>query len=175
LSLRTLPVYVPCVLRKADPNTKVMHLPVQVCISVSAPRVPKGFMRIRHYGLLANCHRTEHLGTCRAALDAPLLRRLPNPKPSSPSSLGCSGPMPTAARTVAKDGCARSEPSPLLGPPAHPFCDGRPEPLRFHAPATSSDRAAARLAPTSPIDPFPPVDHTSSRAQARGPSAEIGP
>ena len=28
-------------------------------------------MRIRHYGLLANRHRTEHLAACRAALDAP--------------------------------------------------------------------------------------------------------
>jgi hypothetical protein len=33
--------------------------------------LPKGFMRIRHYGLLANRHRTEHLHACRAALDAP--------------------------------------------------------------------------------------------------------
>ena len=37
--------------------------------------------------------------------------------------------MSTAARTVAKDGCARSEPSPLsLGPPAHRSSDGPLEP-----------------------------------------------
>ena len=37
--------------------------------------------------------------------------------------------MSTAARTAAKDGCARSEPSPLsLGPPAHRASDGRLEP-----------------------------------------------
>ena len=33
--------------------------------------LPKGFMRIRHYGLLANRHCTEHLAACRAALEAP--------------------------------------------------------------------------------------------------------
>jgi hypothetical protein len=85
-------------------------------------------MRIRHYGLLANRHGTEHLAACRVALDAPT----PAPreqKPSRPSSLACSGPMSTAAPTVAKDGCTRSELSPLsLGPPAHRSSDGPPEP-----------------------------------------------
>jgi hypothetical protein len=35
--------------------------------------VPRGFMRVRHYGLLANRHRAERLARCRAALhvDAP--------------------------------------------------------------------------------------------------------
>ena len=36
-----------------------------------------------------------------------LLRRLPNPKPSRPSSLAYSGPMSTAAPTVVKDGRVR--------------------------------------------------------------------
>jgi hypothetical protein len=33
--------------------------------------VPKGFMRIRHYGLLANCHRREKLQRCRQLLGVP--------------------------------------------------------------------------------------------------------
>ena len=53
--------------------------------------------------------------------------RLPKQKPSRPSSLACSGPMPTAARTVAKDGCARSDPSRPLpratGPPLFRWAD----------------------------------------------------
>ena len=84
-------------------------------------------------------------------------------KPWKSSSFECSGPTQTAARTVAKDGSPRSEPSRLSrGPPAHRCSDGRPKSLRLPAPATSSDPAAGRLAPTSPIDPFPPLDHTSS-------------
>ena len=53
-------------------KTKVMRLPVEEFIRRFLLHVlPKGFMRIRHYGLLANRHRTEHLAACRAALDAP--------------------------------------------------------------------------------------------------------
>jgi hypothetical protein len=33
--------------------------------------VPSGFMRIRHFGLLANCVRAENLATCRRLLFAP--------------------------------------------------------------------------------------------------------
>ena len=48
-------------------------------------------------------------------------QRLPNPKRSRPSSVGCSEPMSIAARTVVKDGCARSEPFRLsLGPQGGP-------------------------------------------------------
>src|SRR5207249_11827322 len=32
--------------------------------------VPRGFMRVRHYGLLANRHRAARLARCRAALGA---------------------------------------------------------------------------------------------------------
>jgi hypothetical protein len=53
-------------------KTKVMRLPVEEFIRRFLLHVlPKGFMRIRHYGLLANRHRTEHLAACRTALDAP--------------------------------------------------------------------------------------------------------
>ena len=38
-------------------------------------------MRIRHYGLLANRHRTEHLTVCRDALDAP------TPAPAEPETV----------------------------------------------------------------------------------------
>lgn len=33
--------------------------------------LPGGFVRIRHYGLLANCHRREKLSICRRLLDVP--------------------------------------------------------------------------------------------------------
>lgn len=53
-------------------KVKVMRLPAEEFIRRFLLHVlPKGFMRIRHYGLLANRHRTEHLAACRAALDAP--------------------------------------------------------------------------------------------------------
>ena len=184
-------------------KTKVMRLPVEEFIRRFLLHVlPKGFMRIRHYGLLANRHRTEHLAACRAALDAPTPTPR-EPKPWKPSSLGCSGPMSTAARTVVKDGCARSEPSRLsLGPPAHRSCDGRPEPngqepgfyevqdepngqepgfyevqdepLRLPSPATSSDPAAVRLAPSPPLT-LPHPDHTSRSAQLPDPQEETEP
>ena len=43
--------------------------------------LPKGFMRIRHYGLLANRTKQEQLGVCRKILDAA------PPEPSEPKSL----------------------------------------------------------------------------------------
>ena len=53
-------------------KVKVMRLPAEEFIRRFLLHVlPKGFMRIRHYGLLANCHRTEHLAACRVALDVP--------------------------------------------------------------------------------------------------------
>jgi hypothetical protein len=42
--------------------------------------VPRGFMRIRHYGLLANCHRAQKLARCRALLGVATL-------PSPPADL----------------------------------------------------------------------------------------
>ena len=33
--------------------------------------LPSGFVRIRHYGILANCHRREKLMRCRESLGAP--------------------------------------------------------------------------------------------------------
>jgi len=33
--------------------------------------LPQGFKRIRHYGLLASCHKREKLAACRLALHAP--------------------------------------------------------------------------------------------------------
>ncbi len=61
---------------------------------------PKGFMRIRHYGLLANRHRTEHVAACRLALDVPTPAHLAKRKPWKPSSFGSSGPIPSAAPSV---------------------------------------------------------------------------
>lgn len=62
--------------------------------------LPRGFMRIRHYGVLANCHREAKLARCRALLAVPSLgshvsspkaetidqeRRAPKPAPICPS------------------------------------------------------------------------------------------
>ena len=63
-------------------KVKVMRLPAEEFIRRFLLHVlPKGFMRIRHYGLLANRHRTEHLAACRAALDAP------TPVPAEPETV----------------------------------------------------------------------------------------
>ena len=55
---------------------------------------PKGLMRIRHYGLLANRHRREQLARCRALLPAD-----PTPQPSSPE--------PKTSGTEAERTCTR--------------------------------------------------------------------
>jgi hypothetical protein len=41
--------------------------------------LPPGFQRIRHFGFLANCHRTAKLALCRKLLIAPLADLLPPP------------------------------------------------------------------------------------------------
>ena len=52
--------------------------------------LPSGFVRIRHYGLLANCHRREKLAWCRELLgatpmaDSSLPARDATPEPGSP-------------------------------------------------------------------------------------------
>lgn len=63
-------------------KVKVMRLPAEEFIRRFLLHVlPKGFMRIRHYGLLANRYRTAHLAACRAALDAP------TPAPAEPETV----------------------------------------------------------------------------------------
>ncbi len=44
--------------------------------------VPRGFMRVRHYGLLANRHRAVRLARCRELLHAPTLAEKPAVAPS---------------------------------------------------------------------------------------------
>ncbi len=44
--------------------------------------VPRGFMRVRHYGLLANRHRAVRLARCRALLDVPAPPEKPAVAPS---------------------------------------------------------------------------------------------
>ena len=44
--------------------------------------VPRGFMRVRHYGLLANRHRAERLARCRELLHAPAPPKKPAVAPS---------------------------------------------------------------------------------------------
>ena len=57
----------------ADANKqKVMHLDVLEFIRRFLLHVlPKGFVRIRHYGLLANRNRKEKIARCRSLLEAP--------------------------------------------------------------------------------------------------------
>jgi hypothetical protein len=43
--------------------------------------LPPGFQRIRHFGLLANCHRQAKLQLCRQLLAVPILALLPPPGP----------------------------------------------------------------------------------------------
>lgn len=51
---------------------RVEHLPAETFIGRFLQHVlPPGFKRIRHYGLLASCHKREKLALCRLALDAP--------------------------------------------------------------------------------------------------------
>lgn len=60
---------------RADPESgkkRVMHLPGTAFIDRFLLHVlPKGFKRIRHYGLLAPAHKTRRLGAARQALDVP--------------------------------------------------------------------------------------------------------
>ena len=51
---------------------RIEHLPVETFITRFLQHVlPPGFKRIRHYGLLASCHKREKLAACRLALQAP--------------------------------------------------------------------------------------------------------
>lgn len=52
---------------------RIERLPVDTFISRFLLHVlPSGFKRIRHYGLLASCHKREQLARCRSALDLPV-------------------------------------------------------------------------------------------------------
>jgi hypothetical protein len=63
-------------------RVKVMRLPAEEFIRRFLLHVlPPGFVRIRHVGLLANRHRTERLGRCRALLGQP------QPEPQEPESV----------------------------------------------------------------------------------------
>jgi hypothetical protein len=44
--------------------------------------LPSGFMRVRHYGFLANCHRREKLTLCRKLLDVTTTAESETPEPS---------------------------------------------------------------------------------------------
>lgn len=57
----------------ANPGKKrVEHLPAATFIARFLQHVlPQGFKRIRHYGLLASCHKREKLAACRLALQVP--------------------------------------------------------------------------------------------------------
>ncbi len=46
--------------------------------------LPPGFQRIRHFGLLANCHRKAKLALCRQLLLPPIVELLPQPAQTRP-------------------------------------------------------------------------------------------
>jgi hypothetical protein len=51
---------------------RIERIPADVFIGRFLQHVlPPGFKRIRHYGLLANCHKQRKLTQCRAALNMP--------------------------------------------------------------------------------------------------------
>jgi hypothetical protein len=62
--------------------------------------LPRGFVRIRHYGLLANRHRNEHLSLCRRLLGVP--------ESITPASLPADSPPPDAV-----EGSASVRPCPV--------------------------------------------------------------
>src|ERR1051326_857967 len=65
--------------------------------------LPRGFVRIRHFGLLANRHRTERIALCRQLLCPARKSRLAT-VPGAPAKLPnwtcpiCGGPMMVAER-----------------------------------------------------------------------------
>ena len=63
--------------------------------------LPPGFIRIRHYGFLANRDRTRHIALCRAALDAapvPLPPTMPDAaeRPNDPEPNNTADPLERA-------------------------------------------------------------------------------
>jgi hypothetical protein len=69
--------------------------------------LPRGFHRIRHYGLLSNAHRTAHLATARALLNAP---------PSAPISPAASSSGEAAASRTVRPDCTISAIAQLQNP-----------------------------------------------------------
>ena len=77
---------------------KVMSLPAAEFLRRFLLHVlPKGFVRIRHYGFLANRCRQEKLDRCRQLLDAQVPER-PSPQSDEPSGASSSVPCPTCGR-----------------------------------------------------------------------------
>jgi Putative transposase/Transposase zinc-binding domain len=108
-------------------KVKVMRLPAEEFIRRFLLHVlPKGFMRIRHYGLLANRHRTEHLTACRAALDAPP----PAPREAETVEVFLARVLGTEANRCPH--CGQGRLRPIRALPPVPRATG-PPPLRWAA------------------------------------------
>jgi Putative transposase len=57
---------------ESGPRKRHESFPVALLIQRFMQHVlPAGLKRIRHYGVLANCHKKAKLGLCRLALNAP--------------------------------------------------------------------------------------------------------
>lgn len=103
-------------------KVRVMTLPAEDFIHRFLLHVlPKGFQRIRHYGLLANRHKAERLATARAAL------ALPPPEPVTSESvadfawrvLGLDIQRCPVCGAGRLQWVARLPRAPARGPPAH--------------------------------------------------------
>jgi len=78
--------------------------------------LPKGFVRIRHYGFLANRHRTQMLALCRSLLQADV--RQPKVEPDSEPVEECElCPHCGVGRMLAVQAMARPRISELLATP----------------------------------------------------------
>ena len=112
--------------------------------------LPRGFMRIRHYGLLANRAKRLKLAQARSALDQP-----PAPPPGI-SSLGrWLSATSIAARTVTPGAWCSSPPFTLdlhVPRPCHLAHEFDSRPRRF-SPASSSRHAAPGCARSLRVDP----------------------
>jgi len=81
--------------------------------------LPKGFVRIRHFGWLANRRRAQLLPLCLAALNslpAPSEPETSTAQPPNPLRLcpNCGGPMVVIERLTAAQIQMRSPPSPAM-------------------------------------------------------------
>lgn len=133
--------------------------------------LPRGFHRIRHYGLLGNAHRTAHLATARALLNAP-----PAARAAAAAEAGASTPSPHPFPVPALRG---TDDGPLHAPAptAHPRSAGL---LMLHL--TSRTRPlppaqAPRVLAKEPIVPaafHPPCDQ-SPPLQTRRPCTAASP
>src|SRR3546814_14206978 len=106
------------------------------------PALPRGFPRIRHYGLLASARRKDHLERARRLLSvAPPPPAAPINEPEAPPLCPCFGG-PTAIRYVSERLYL------ALAPPPAPPTSGTPAPFARTAPSPPHPPPPCRAAET---------------------------